>query len=91
LAGVIDLPVLHLTSANSTTELDPKKIAKIERSENDNNPDTQIKIKLADGQEMNGKLAEAVLPIRSGSRVLRVPITHFVSATIAPAEKPKDE
>lgn len=87
IAGGIDLPGLHLAAAKSTTEPDPKKIMRIEREGGDDGAEATIKVKLADGQEMSGRLTESVLPIRSGARVWRVPVAHLVSVNVPPPEK----
>ena len=91
LTGVIDLPELHLASAKSTTPLDPKTITKIERESGEDGAEATVKVHLADGQVMAGKLTESVLPIRSGARVWRVPLAHIVAVHVPPPEKPKAE
>ena len=91
LTGVIDLPELHLASAKSTTPLDPKTITKIERESGEDGAEATVKVHLADGQVMAGKLTESVLPIRSGARVWRVPLAHIVAVNVPPPEKPKAE
>ena len=91
ITGVIDLPELHLASAKSTTPLDPKTITKIERESGEDGAEATVKVHLADGQVMGGRLTESVLPIRSGARVWRVPLAHVVAVNVPPPEKPKAE
>ena len=93
LAGVIDLPKLHLTSAKSTTPLDTMTIITLTREKTEGVEDGMalVKIKLADGQELSGRLVESTLPIRSGDRVWRVPAAHILSVNVPPPAKPKDE
>ncbi len=90
LAGAIDLPALHLASAKNTTPLDPKTMAILEREAGEDGA-TLVKIKLADGQEVSGRLVESILPIRSADRVWRVPVSHILSVNVPPPEKPKEE
>jgi len=91
ITGVIDLPELHLASAKSTTPLDPKTITKLEREGSDDGAEASVKVHLADGQVLGGRLTESVLPIRSGERVWRVPLAHVVAVHVPPPAKPKAE
>ena len=93
LAGVIDLPTLHLASAKNTTPLDTMTITTLTREvgEDAQGGGALVKIKLADGQEISGQLVESTLPIRSGERVWRVPAAHILSVNVPPPAKPKDE
>ena len=90
LAGVIDLSALHLASAKSTTPLDPKTITTLTRDAGEDGA-ALVKVTLADGQELSGRLVETTLPIRSGDRVWRVPAVHILSVNVPPPAKPKDE
>ena len=90
LAGVIDLPKLHLTSAKSTTPLDTMTITTLTREAGEDGS-ALVKITLADGQELSGRLVESTLPIRSGDRVWHVPAAHILSVNVPPPAKPKDE
>lgn len=90
LAGVIDLAELHLASAKSTTPIDSKAIAMLTRDAGEGGA-ALVKIKLADGQELSGRLVETTLPIRSGDRVWRVPIAHILSVAVPPPAKPKED
>jgi hypothetical protein len=87
LAGVIDLPKLHLASAGNTTPLDTMTITTLTREAREDGT-ALVKIKLADGQELSGQLVESTLPIRSGDRVWRVPAVHIVSVNVPPPAAP---
>ena len=88
MAGVLDLPALHLASAQSTTALDPKKIVRLERAGGEDGAAATVKITLADGQELSGQLTETVLPVRAGARVWQVPLAHLLTVHVPPPEKP---
>lgn len=89
LTGIIDLPELHLASDTSLTALDPKQIVLLEGEEG--SVKDVVRVKLADGQELRGRLTEAVLPIRSGQRTWRVPVVHIVAVnTPQPAQPSAD-
>lgn len=90
LAGVIDLPEIHLASAKMTTPLDPKAISTLTRLSGEDRG-ALVKIKLADGQELSGQLVESILPIRSGNRVWRLPVSHIVSVHVPPPAKPTND
>jgi hypothetical protein len=90
LAGVIDLPKLHLASTKSTTPLDTTTITTLSREAREDGT-ALVKVTLADGQELSGQLVESTLPIRSGQRVWRVPAAHILSVNVPPPAKPKDE
>lgn len=85
LAGTIDLPAIHLASESSVTPLNPKQIVEI-KCETGDEPAIKglLTVKLADGQELRGRLRESVLPIRAGERVWRVPVAHLVSIHAPP-------
>ena len=89
LAGVIDLPKFHLASAKSTTAIDPKTIATLEREAGEDGV-ALVKVKLADGQELSGRLVESIVPIRAADRVWRVPAAQIVSVSVPPPAKPKE-
>ena len=91
ITGVIDLAALYLASAKATTQLDPRTITKLEREGGEDAAEATVKVHLADGQTMGGRLTESVLPIRSGARVWRVPLAHIVAVNVPPPEKPKAE
>ena len=90
LAGVIAIPKLHLASANSTTPLDSFTIVSLERAAGEDGV-ALVKIKLADGQEISGRLVESILPIRSADRVWRVPAAHILSVSVPPPPKPTED
>ena len=91
ITGVIDLAALYLASAKTTTQLDPRTITKLEREGGEDGAEATVKVHLADGQVLGGRLTESVLPIRSGARVWRVPLAHVVAVNVPPPAKPKSE
>lgn len=90
LAGVIDLPALHLTAESSVTKVEPKQILQI-GVENSDLGGRSFTIKLIGGQELKGRIAETFLPIRNGSRVWRVPVAQFVAFRAPENEKNAEE
>lgn len=92
ITGTIDLPSLHLVSAKTVTELDPKKIAKLSfNREAGDEAEAGVAVTLADGGTLSGRLTEAVLPLRSGKCVWQVPLAQLLEVLGAPPEKPKIE
>lgn len=89
ITGLLDLPTLHLASAKGTTEVAVKRIVKLVRVSTER-ADGEVKVTLADGEELTGKLAESVLPLRSGKCVWQVPLAHFIAVNIPLPEKPKE-
>lgn len=103
LAGVIDLPEIHLASETSVTPVASAQIVGITTAAADESADAtkaatttatasaaskfSVTVTLAGGGELQGHLTESVLPIRSGARTWRVPVVHLVSLH-APPPKP---
>ncbi|HEX8297091.1 MAG TPA: hypothetical protein VF593_12375 [Chthoniobacteraceae bacterium] len=91
LAGVIDLPSLHLVAESSVTPVASSQILQLEAS--DDGAGQLFTVRLAGGTELKGRLAETLLPLRSGQRVWRVPLAHVVAFRTpeAPEESEKKE
>ena len=83
LTGTIDLPALHL---GPTSALKASEIVRLEMQPATANAAATVSVELAGGVKLKGALDEKVLPIRSGSRVWRVPVAHLVSYENPPPE-----
>jgi len=90
LVGRIDLPRLRVLSAGETTSLAPEAVRFIERADGDG-PWPLFNFRLGETGAMDGRFVEKFLPIRSGDRVLRVPVGHLISAQTPPQKKERDE
>jgi hypothetical protein len=86
IAGVVDLPRLHLNTGAGSTPFDPAKMAELLREPGADGAEATITVKLAEGHELTGRLAETVLPVRSGARIWRVPVAHLVSIKVPELE-----
>jgi len=90
LVGRIDLPRLRVLSAGETTSLAPEAVRFIERADGDL-PWPLFNFRLGKTGALDGRFEEKFLPIRSGDRVLHVPVSHLISAQTPPQKKERDE
>jgi len=92
LVGVIDLPTLRVATPAGVTPLDPKQVLLMERRDDESAGSSPVfTFELRDGGTLWGRFQERVLPIRSGQRVLRVPVEHLVSFRGAKEPEAKEE
>jgi hypothetical protein len=89
MVGSIDLAALHVAAESSTTAIEPRQILQIV-AESSEATGRSVVVKLVGGQELKGRLAENVLPIRAGDRAWRVPVAHLVGFH-APEPRPAGE
>ncbi len=89
ITGLLDLPTLHLVSAKGTTEIAVPKIVKISGMSGEV-ADGEFRVTLADGQKLDGQIAESVLPFRSGKCVWQVPRAQLTELHSPPPEKPPE-
>ncbi len=89
ITGRLDLPTVHLISAKGTTEIAVPKIVKISGMSGEV-ADGEFRVTLADGQKLDGQIAESVLPFRSGNCVWQVPRAQITVMHNPPPEKPPE-
>jgi len=91
LVGAIDLPTFRVATAAGVTVLDPKEVVSVERRDDATGAFPLFTFELRKGGTVSGRFEERVLPIRSGKRLLRIPVQHFVSYHGAEEPEPEAE
>jgi hypothetical protein len=91
LVGALETRELHLASDAGLTPVATSAIIRLEAPDPKDakeGVEPQWTVRLADDQELHGRLVEKVLPIRSAGRIWNVPASHLITFR-APKPAPK--
>ncbi|KPL01823.1 MAG: hypothetical protein AMK75_03780 [Planctomycetes bacterium SM23_65] len=91
LVGTIDLPELRVIAATGVTTIDPKQVRTMERRDEEEGRFPAFTFELMKGGTLSGRLETRVLPIRCGTRLLRVPTRHLLAAHVPPPQEPEED
>lgn len=86
LVGQVELPSLHFLAAGQQVPIPPGQIRHLRRAAGGSDKDEQgapvFEGELWDGSQVSGRLAESVLPVRSGDRLVQLPVHDVMEAHV---------